>query len=161
MTRDEFAQIAKKIESVYRQKFNDLQFDEWWESFGKEDFNVALRAFRKMKEEYNYFPVVATFRSYIEGVKEIDKSAQKESKTQKLGEPTPQDLDRYIRWVRFIRWTVETRNFPKTSSGAFKMKAEFEEKHPDWKPSPRKMEGSSGFQTIGESLKGTLGFVEP
>ena len=151
MTKDQFREIAGKIEAAYRQKFNDLQFDEWWDSFGGEDFNVALRAFGKMKEEYNYFPMISTFHSYIKGIKEIDKSAQKESETPKLGNPTSQDLDRYLRWMIFTSWTLETKNFPRTKKEAFEMKAKFEKEYPNWKHKERVVTNKP--EMIGQILK--------
>ena len=133
MTKDQFREIAGKIESAYRQKFNDLQFDEWWDSFGDEDFNVALRAFGKMKEEYNYFPMISTFRSYIENIRGADESTEKGTKKEKAFEPTPEDLKRHERWMRFIFWVEEEgMNFQgKTSEEVLVMKAEFEKEHPN------------------------------
>lgn len=145
MIRDEFAWIAKKIESVYRpicpEGFTDLQFEEWWQTFGNEDYSVALRAYEKMKKEYGYFPMVSTFRSYIDGIKEIDESAQKESETPIYSEPTSQDMNRHIRWMRFIQWIYETKNYPKTSEETSQMKIEFEKKHPNWKPKRKRETG--------------------
>jgi len=151
MIKDKFRQIAEKIESAYREKFNDLQFDEWWESFGDEDFDVALRAFREMKEEYNYFPMVSTFRSYIQGIKGADESAQKESKKPKVTELTSGDIDRHKRWVRFFFWIQETKKFPKTSEEAFAMKAEFEKKYPNWQR--QKKIPTDKPEAIGQILK--------
>lgn len=152
MTKDQFREIAGKIESVYRQKFNDLQFDEWWDSFGGEDFNVGLRAFGKMKEEYNYFPMISTFRSYIKGIKEIDESIQKKSKTPRSGEPMPEDLKRHERWMRFIFWIQETGvGLPKISEEVFAMKAKFEKEHPNWKRKEKAVTNKP--EMIGQILK--------
>lgn len=155
MTKDQFREIAGKIESVYLpvcpKGFTDLQFEEWWQTFSGEDYIIAIRAYEKMKKEYGYFPVVATFRSYIEGIKEIDESAQKKSKTPKLGESTPQDLNRHLRWMRFISWTYETRKFPKTSEEAFEIKARFEKEHPNWKRKEKVV--TNRPETIGQILK--------
>jgi len=150
--KEEFRQIAKRIESTYRQEFNDLQFDEWWESFGDEGFDVALRAFKKMKEEYNYFPMVSTFRSYIEGIKEIDESTEKASKKPRVIEFTPEDLKRHERWMRFIFWIQETgEEFPKTSEEVLAMKVKFEKEHPNWRR--KKKVPTDKPEAIGRILK--------
>lgn len=155
MTKKQFGQITDKIEAVYRPKcpdgFTDLQFEEWWQTFGGEEYGVALRAYEKMKKEYGYFPMISTFQSYIKGIKEIDESIQKKSSTLKLGEPTPQDLNRHLRWMRFISWTYETRKFPKTSEEAFAMKAKFEKEYPDWKRKERVVTNKP--EMIGQILK--------
>jgi len=130
MLRAQFKEIVQKIEAVYCQDFNDLQFEEWWESFGDEDYDMALRAFREMKEEYKYFPMIATFRSYIEKIKEYET----ESRKPKREEPAPMDLDRHRRWIRYIRWTLETKQYPKTSQEAMLAKEKFEREYPNWQP---------------------------
>ncbi|KPL01719.1 MAG: hypothetical protein AMJ73_10110 [candidate division Zixibacteria bacterium SM1_73] len=151
MTRDEFGKIAQRIEAVYRQEFNDLQFDEWADNFKNEDYQIALEAFNLMKNEYAYFPMVATFRSYIAKAKEIRDQEQDRKIKNKAEEATPMDMDRHKRWMRYIYWILETRQFPKTPDDALKAKEKFEKEHPNWQPKFK--EQKRGVQSVGEILK--------
>lgn len=157
MTKEQVGEIVDRIEAIYLKKFTDLQAEEWLDSFEKEDYGVALRAFKIMKDggygmsSWGFPPTPSVFWNYINRIKEIDESAQKKSGTPKLGEPTPQDLNRHLRWMRFISWTYETGRFPKTSEEAFTMKVRFEKEHPNWKR--KEMVVTNKPETIGQILK--------
>lgn len=161
MTRDEFTQIADKIEATYQPKcpegFTDLQFEEWWDSFSGEDYVIATRALKVMKDgghgmnAYAYFPTPSTFWAYINKIKEIDENKQKAEQKPKEFVRTKEDRDRHKRWMRFIFWTLETGKFPKTSEEAFMVKAKFEKEHPNWQR--QKKVSTDKPETISQILK--------
>lgn len=147
MTKGEFREIAERIESAYRQQFTDLQFEEWWDSFGDEDYDIVIQAFELMKDKYAYFPVVATFRSFLEQAKEVKEAKLGREGKVEVKPLAPEDLDRHKRWMRFIQWIGETTHLPKTSKEVLEMKERFEKEHPDWQPAHKRPK--SGPEQIG------------
>ena len=152
MTRAEFFDITKRIEAINPGKeFSKRQFEEWWDSFKDEEYEIALRAFKLMKDEYAYFPMVATFRSYIEKVKQMRKAEDERKERTQSDEIKSEDRDRHQQWMRYIYWILETKQFPKSPEEAFEAKERFEKEHPDWQP--RFKEQKQGMQSVGEILE--------
>jgi len=152
MTRDEFFDITKRIEAINPGKeFSKRQFEEWWDSFKDEEYEIALKAFKLMKNEYAYFPVPATFQAYLTRVKEIREAEEEQKKKRQTEKPTPMDTDRHQRWMRYIYWILETKQFPKSSEEAYQAKEGFEREHSDWQPKIK--EKKYGPESVGEILE--------
>jgi len=152
MTRDEFFDITKRIEAINPGKeFSKRQFEEWWDSFKDEEYEIALKAFKLMKNEYAYFPVPATFQAYLTRAKEIREAEEEQKKKRQTEKPVPMDKDRDQRWSRYFHWILETKQYQKIPEQVFEAKERFEKEHPDWQPKFK--EEKRGVQSVGDILE--------
>lgn len=159
MTNEQFKTLFKRIEAAFNQEYTPLQFEEWLDSFGNEDHDVAERAFRVMKDEFAYSPVVATFRSYVERIQEEDE-AKAESTRKARADPdllcnmSPEakeaEFRRRSEFGRFLRWCHERHKFPKEDGDYQVMRKDFDENYKDWKPKERKTQ--KGMQKVGNLI---------
>lgn len=165
MNRVELGKILDRLVNNYRDptrgivvELTKIQIEEWWRAFAGEPFERINRAVDFLIDEYGYFPVPATLKSYVEKVKDIEEY-EAESKKPKIEKPTLEDLDRHQRWMRYFWWILETRQFPRTPEEAMKAKERFEKERPDWQP-VRRREEKRGMQPIGtalgESFRGSI-----
>lgn len=153
MERNDFFEITKRIEAINPgKKFSKLQFEEWWDSFKGEEYDIALEAFELMKDEYGYFPMPATLRTYITKAKQIRQAEKERKERVQFNQSQPESRDRHRQWMRYIYRILETKQFPKTSEEAIQAKEGFEEKHPDWQPKHKEVK--RGPEEINEILKG-------
>jgi len=167
VTDEQFKILFKRIEAAYNQEYTALQFEEWLDSFGKEDLGIADRAFRLMKDDFGYPPVVATFRSYIQRIKEQDeaqaKSAAKVKQRERRHEPRGNGgshsrfaqymLERKEQFKGWLKGTMEVDEYKR-------LKAKFEKEHPNWKPKKSRSAKSKGMTKIGVSLGDAMGNLE-
>lgn len=168
MTDEQFKALFKRIEAAFNQEYTALQYEEWLDSFGGEDLGVAERAFCLMKDEFGYPPVVATFRSYIQRIKEEDKAKVNREQSLKEEKERPQrPRGNDHGWFRFTRWMLEKRNqWPKKGDDLEKLKAKFEREHPNWQPrkksQPRRsVQGRGGnMSRLGNVMKDAMGNLE-
>lgn len=151
MTEDQFKNIFQRIEAAWGQEYNDQQFAEWLDSFGEENYEVAVRAFRLMKDEYKYPPAIATFQAYIQRIKEKDEAMAESFQAKESTRISPEDMDRHKRWARFYSWCRHIGRWPKPNENAIKLKENFEKEHPDWEP-PEKKKIQRKMKRIGDIL---------
>jgi len=137
MTKDDFAKITDRIVNAYREPISEDQFEEWFRHFGSEDYKLVDEAVTRMLDEYKFFPMVATLRSYIE----IQRDAVKPRPDYVPAVPTPEQRTNAQRWLRFCMWIEEmcrtgrrTWEHPKGYEDCIKLRDYFEKEYPDWKP---------------------------
>jgi len=143
MTLDEFKEIAKRIEQVFKaapgaHDFTDLEFENWLDAFKEEEVDVVNDAITSMAREYYYFPMIATLQSYIDKERRFREKIKEEKLRQQGRSLTEEDRknerSRQEKWLRFIYWMLEVKKRPQTNEECFAMKAAFERDHPDWQP---------------------------
>jgi hypothetical protein len=162
VTKDEFKEIARRIESTMgktEEKFTDLQFEEWWDSFKDEDYDVGMEAYKLMRDEYGFFPFVATFRAYIQRVKENRDAERELSEKLKAKSQEPiMSKENHKKGSLFNQWLMQNRKklmaekrYPQNYEQWKTLKAEFQEKYPNWQP--KKEKEKKGVEPIGDILK--------
>lgn len=167
MDRNQWAKIAQKIVDAYRDPFTEEQFELWFNQFRSEGFNLANRACDEMIGEFKYFPTPATYRSYLDRIKEQDK-AKAEATRKVRADPnllcnmSPEEKEaefkRRQRFSWFLRWCAERRKFPKLNGDYQTMQKDFDENHKDWKP--KKQREQKGIQKIREVVGDAIGNLD-
>ena len=161
MTKEQFKVLFKRIEAAWDKEYTDIQFEEWFDSFGNEDFAVAERAFRVMKGESAYPPMVATFHSCLSRTHSEDRaSAERQAKEKREAETAKRKPMGDGGWIRFGHYMLENGIkgwWSKERSEVEKLKAEFEKKHPNWQPRKQKQVKRGGMTRIGASMGDVMG----
>lgn len=152
MTKAEFEKISKRIEDAYRDPFTEGQFNEWYEIFKGESYEVVHKAVTTMLFQYRYFPVPATLWAYISQVKATMESEEEAKIRAQVELPGEIDRQKGQSWTRFSQWVLETdkkmlvgKDFEQVKA----IKARFEKEHPNWQP-PKQEEKSNQPEQIGD-----------
>lgn len=161
MIDKEFKRIMKRMESGLRQEITDLQFEEYLNSFGKEDARIFERAIQRVIDTQRWIPVPAQLKVFIEQIQEEDE-ARAESTRKVRADPnlfcnmSSEELAAEFKcrseFGRFLWWCDERHRFPREDGDSYEtMRKDFDKNYQDWLPAKERAK-QKDMQRIGSSL---------
>lgn len=170
MIDEEFKRIMKRMESGLRQEITDLQFEEYLNSFSKEDASIFERAIQRVIDTQRWIPVPAQLRVFIQQIKDEDQGkvnrerAEKKELEDARRKPTSANDHHRRSCLRFSRYMFENKDkYPTWLAGSMeqdefeRLRAKFEKEHPGWQPRKRPQTKRGGMTPLSQSLGDAMG----